>query len=712
MNTQISDSGALPIQSGNLLIVDDRKENLFALKELLAPYCEEVTCVESGNEALSLLLKDNQFSLILLDVQMPGLDGFETLSLMRKHPKTRDIPVIFITAIHKDEKYLHLGYETGAVDYICKPIDPVLMRSKVSVFLDMATNKEKLEVDLQQSIDLEKAKQTILDHSSEGIVNVDEFGFITFANPACTRLLGYDGESIEKKHIFKLLSPDLSFIGNWQQSNYANAITESRHIKENNVHLYKKDGSAISVDLSFGSYQQGKDKGGVFVFQDTSERKREDEALLVLATHDSLTQLPNKLILKENLASSISRADRYEHELYIMLIDLDRFKHVNDQLGQYAGDSLLRDVAKRLLAVGRAVDFFARIGSDQFAVIFEDDSYNFDADMVANKLLRAMETPFNIDDQQMHISASIGVVKYPQYGKTADELLSAADYAMQQAKQNGRNQFAHFNSLSQPQMLDKADFEYNLRLALTNNEITCVFQPIVDAQHNTVMIEVLVRWEHPVLGKLLPEQFLPIAQEIDLINDLGYRVFQLAIEQYQSWCQQGLCSKDVKLCFNLSTEQFFRKMIVDDILRIREQFGIDLSQIVLEVKETTLLEDVEMTSSVLHELKTMGVSIALDCYGAGYSSLKLLSGLPLTYIKIDRMFNNVEKSVNQKIIKSISFFADMLSLQVIAVGVETLYQQQFLQELKIDYQQGFWIQEPVASSEIEQFLTMKMHSTG
>ncbi len=712
MNTQISDSGALPIQSGNLLIVDDRKENLFALKELLSPYCEEVTCVDSGNEALSLLLKDNQFSLILLDVQMPGLDGFETLSLMRKHPKTRDIPVIFITAIHKDEKYLHLGYETGAVDYICKPIDPVLMRSKVSVFLDMATDKEKLEVDLQQSIELEKAKQTILDHSSEGIVNVDEFGFITFANPACIRLLGYEGENIDKKHIFKLLSPDLSFIGNWQQSNYASAITESRHIKENNVHLYKKDGSAISVDLSFGSYQQGKDKGGVFVFQDTSERKREDEALLVLATHDSLTQLPNKLIFKENLASSISRADRYEHELYIMLIDLDRFKHVNDQLGQYAGDSLLRDVAKRLLAVGRAVDFFARIGSDQFAVIFEDDSYNFDADMVANKLLQAMEAPFNIDDQQMHISASIGVVKYPQYGKTADELLSAADYAMQQAKQNGRNQFAHFNSLSQPQILDKEDFEYNLRLALTNNEITCVFQPIVDAQHNTVMIEVLVRWEHPVLGKLLPEQFLPIAQEIDLINDLGYRVFQLAIEQYQSWCRQGLCSTDVKLCFNLSTEQFFRKMIVDDILRIREQFGIDLSQIVLEVKETTLLEDVEMTSCVIHELKTMGVSIALDCYGAGYSSLKLLTGLPLTYIKIDRMFNNVEKSVNQKIIKSICFFADMLSLQVIAVGVETLYQQQFLQELKVDYQQGFWIQEPVASSEVEQFLTMKLHSTG
>ena len=710
MNTHINGNGAMPMQSGNILIVDDRKENLFALKELLSPHCEEVICVDSGNEALSLLLKDNHFSLILLDVQMPGLDGFETLSLMRKHPKTRDIPVIFITAIHKDEKYLHLGYETGAVDYICKPIDPVLMQSKVSVFLDMAINKQKLEVDLQQSIELEKAKQTILDHSSEGIVNVDEFGFITFANPASARLLDYDEESIENKHIFKLLSPDLSFIGNWQQSNYANAIKESSHLKENNVHLYKKDGSAITVDLSFGSYHKGKEKGGVFVFQDTTERKKEEEALLVLATHDSLTQLPNKLIFKENLTSSISRADRYEHELYIMLIDLDRFKQINDQLGQYAGDSLLRDVAKRLLSVGRAVDFFARIGSDQFAVIFEDDSYNFDADMVANKLLHAMETPFTYDQQQMHISASIGIVKYPQYGKTADELLSAAESAMQHAKQNGRNQFAHFNAQTQPLMMDKIDFEYNLRLALTNNEINCVFQPIVDTDLNTVMIEVLVRWEHPVLGRLSPEQFLPIAQEIDLINDLGYRVFQLAIEEYQNWCKQGLCSEDVKLCFNLSTEQFFRKMIVNDVLRIREEFAIDLKHIVLEVKETTLLEDVEMTSQVLHELKSMGVSIALDGYGAGYSSLKLLSNLPLSYIKIDRMFNDVEKGVNQKIIKSIQYFAHLNSLEIIMVGIETLFQQQFSQEVGIEYQQGFWIQEPVTSSEVEQFLSLKMDS--
>lgn len=703
MNTQLSGLSALPAASGKLLIVDDRKENLFALKELLAGQCAQIVCANSGNEALSLLLKDNDFSLILLDVQMPGLDGFETLSLMRKHPKTCDIPVIFITAIHKDEKYLHLGFETGAVDYICKPIDPILMCSKVSVFLELATSKQQLAGDLQQSLELDKAKQTILNHSSEGIVNVDEFGFIKYANPACLQLLDYSAEKLEKKHIFKLVSPELSFIGNWQQSRYADAIAQGQRLKETAIHLYKQDGSTINVDLSFGSYQEGNDKGGVFVFQDITDRKKEEEALLALATHDSLTQLPNKLIFKETLNNAISRANRYEHELHIMLIDLDRFKQVNDQLGQYAGDSFLRDVAKRLTSLGRAVDFFARISGDKFAVIFEDDSCNFNADLVANKLLHAMQQPFTFSDSDINITASIGIVKYPQYGKSADDLLSAADAAMQEAKQLGRNQFAHFNSFAQV-AVENTDLEYDLRQALANNEIECFFQPIVDSQQQIVLIEARACWNHPVLGLLLPEQFLPIAQQIDLMNELGFRVFDLAFQQFQLWQEGSDCLKPVKLCFSLCIEQFFRKVIIEDLLRLRNQHRADLSQIVIEVKEMTLQEDIEMTSQVLNELKGLGVSLCLDCYGAGYSSLKQISDLPLDYIKIDKMFSDTAQKNHQIIIQTITHFASLMNLKVIGSGVDSQQQQRQMQQLGIEYLQGSAIQKPANSEDIQQYI--------
>ncbi len=686
--------------SGNVLIVDDREENLFALKELLAEQCNHISCVNSGNEALSLLLKENNYALILLDVQMPGLDGFETLSLMKNHPKTRDIPVIFITAIHKEEKYLHLGFKTGAVDYICKPIDPIIMRSKVSVFLTLESDKQKIAADLEEISIIEKAKQSILSSSAQGIISVDEFGFIDYVNPASSGMLGYAADKLTSKHVFSIISPDIPFLGNWTHSIYSKAIQDGQPILENNIHLYHHDGTTLSVDLSFGPHKEGMVKGGVFIVQDITERKKEEDDLLFLATHDSLTNLPNKLMFKETVVNAISRAKRYENELYIMFIDLDHFKNINDELGHCAGDCLLRDVANRLLGVGRDVDVFSRIGGDEFAVVFEDKNKSFNTDVVASKLLSVLKQPFYFDNQEMYISASIGIVKYPEYGKTADDLIQAADIAMYRAKQAGRNRFEHFDVQSKIEAVNRVELEYNLKQAVSNKEILCFYQPIVDVDGQTRALEVLVRWEHPILGILGPDKFLGLAESTGIISELSYQVIVTACDQLKKWQDENLCQSNIKLSINLSSKQFFRKTIVEDMLRLKRDHNIKLENIILEVTEATIIENVGEITRVLKELKSMGLKLSLDNYGAGYSSLHLLSNLPLDYLKIDKSFINKIKPVNQNIVDTMIKFAKLMSIKVVAVGVESVEQYDSLVEAGVDYLQGNYIHEASNSAGI------------
>jgi len=673
------------MKGGNILIVDDMPENLFALKELLSEQCDQITCASSGNEALSLLLKENQYSLILLDVQMPGLDGFETLSLMKKHPKTCDIPVIFITAIYNDEKYLHVGYETGAVDYICKPIDPVLIRSKIAVFLEMQNNKEKLEDKLDLSIAAQQSNSRILENSTEGIVSVDEFGFIIYTNKACEQMLGYREEELLKTHIFSLLSPHLNYVGNWQFSSYSKAIENLSKFKENNLHVYKKGDSNIRVDASFSGYDDKGANCGIFVFQDITERKKDEDALLYLATHDWLTQLPNRLLFTETLNNTISRVNRYEYNLYVMFIDLDHFKHVNDELGHTAGDSLLKDVAQRLLATGRDVDIFARLGGDEFAVIFEDDNHSFDAHMVANKLLKSLKKPFYYNNQEMHISASIGVVKYPDYAGSAEDLLNAADTAMYRAKQSGRNKVEFFDILSA-------------------QEIKCFFQPVYSGSGEIDSLEVLARWEHPTMGILEPSQFIELAEDLGIITNLSFQIFVSAFETLQCWEAQGRDLAGVKLSFNLSQKQLFRKTIVDDLIRLRDDYQIDLNRVIVEIHESRLIDNTEHLLSTVNELKTLGVLITIDGYGNSLSSLRLITHLRVDSLKLDRSLVTSNEVVDKKIIESILLFAKNMSIDVVAVGVESKEIFHTLHSLGIYLFQGYYFCKALGGVDIEAHL--------
>jgi EAL domain-containing protein (putative c-di-GMP-specific phosphodiesterase class I) len=290
-------------------------------------------------------------------------------------------------------------------------------------------------------------------------------------------------------------------------------------------------------------------------------------------------------------------------------------------------------------------------------------------------------------------------VKYPDYGKNADDLIQAADVAMSRAKQSGRNSFEHFDAHSQVEVVNRLELEYDLKQALSNQEILCFFQPVVYADGKIHAMEVLIRWQHPILGMLKPKDFLELAENTGIISELSYQVFVMAFRQLHQWQEQKLCQLDFKLSFNLSSRQFFRKSIIEDILRLKKEQHVNVKNMILEFTESTLTRDSDGISSVLNELKSMGIELALDSYGSGYSSLHLLASLPLDYLKIDQSFVKEIKFVNQSIIETTLKFANSMSMKVVAVGVETDQQFSNLAASGIDFLQGDFISAATGSEE-------------
>ncbi len=377
-----------PQQAARILIVDDREENLFVLEELLSDMNVVVVKANSGTEALHILLKDSDFCLILMDVQMPVLDGFKTTQLIHKHPKTRHTPVIFITAIHKDIKYIHEGFNSGAADYICKPIDAQILLAKVQVFVDLDNNKRALEELLEKTRALEESKNLLLEYSQDGIIAVDDSGQITFCNPAAEDILHVDAESLIDTNILNLLDhPAVYEELDWQNSVFHRAIIGGYTIRESDAEIANGKGHHTPCSYSFGTFRAGPKAGGVLMFQDISQRKQDEEKLLHMATHDPLTKLPNRLLFKETINNAIKRCRRNGHRLIVMFVDLDHFKKVNDEFGHSVGDDLLVGLSQRLKSVGRDVNLFARLGGDEFGALFEDENGNFDSAVMAQKML-------------------------------------------------------------------------------------------------------------------------------------------------------------------------------------------------------------------------------------------------------------------------------------------------------------------------------------
>jgi diguanylate cyclase (GGDEF)-like protein len=424
-----------------------------------------------------------------------------------------------------------------------------------------------------------------------------------------------------------------------------------------------------------------------------------------LAYHDGLTTLPNRSLFSKLLGQSISHARRYKRQLAVLFLDLDHFKHINDTLGHEAGDQLLQEVAARLKACLRDSDTVARLGGDEFVVLLPELDVEKYAATVAQKILAAVARPFVLVGQKYRVTASIGISTYPQDGLDEQTLTKNADIAMYQAKEQGKNNFQFYSAKLNASSLEKLNLESNLRHALERNQFQLHYQAKQEILSGRITgMEALLRWQHPDLGTVAPMKFIPVAEETGLIVPIGKWVFRTACLQNVSWQKQGLPRMTVAV--NLTARQFFDEHLLADLTAILADTDMDAHLLELEIAESLLMRDVGKALRILTLLKDMGIRIAIDDFGIGYSSLSTIKQFPLDTIKIDRSFiRDIASTPEGKdLTKAIIAMGRTLSLTVVAQGVETKEQADYLRQNACDEFQGFYLNKPVPADQMAELL--------
>jgi diguanylate cyclase (GGDEF)-like protein len=423
-----------------------------------------------------------------------------------------------------------------------------------------------------------------------------------------------------------------------------------------------------------------------------------------LAYHDGLTGLPNRSLFSNLLSQSLKLAQRHTRRLAVLFLDLDRFKHINDTLGHEAGDQLLKEVAVRLRASVRESDTIARLGGDEFVAMLPEIEDARVVPTIARRILAEIARPFLLRGQEFRVTASIGISIYPQDGLDEQTLKKNADIAMYHAKEEGKNNFRFFSEKLNAFSLERLTLDSALRNALERGEFALHYQSKRQLRgHAITGMEALLRWQHPDLGTVPPLQFIPVAEESGLIVPIGKWVIRTACRQNRQWARQGF--EGLSMAVNLTARQFTDENLLVDIAAILTETGMDAHLLELEISESVLMRDVEKALAILRALKALGIRIAIDDFGVGYSSLSQVDRYPLDTIKIDRSFiRDATSPASGKLTESIIAMGKSLSLTVVAQGVETKEQADFLREHACDEFQGFYLDRPLPAEEIAPLL--------
>jgi len=439
----------------------------------------------------------------------------------------------------------------------------------------------------------------------------------------------------------------------------------------------------------------GKIIGTMGIAHNVTDRKEAELRVRHMALHDALTGLPNRLLLEDRLSQAIALAGRNQKQAGVLMFDLDKFKYVNDSFGHFIGDRLLESVSARLKDCIRKSDTIARLGGDEFVIALPAISSIEDAEMVAQKVLTAIAQPFEIGGHQLHVSASIGVCMYPRDGETPELLLQYADAAMYEAKKRGRNQYCWFTPVLTEATQRQQKLESDLVGAFHRDEFVLHYQPFVDSRSGRITgVEALLRWQHPELGLIPPNQFIPELEELGLIVDVGRWVLRTACRQAVGWQQLGI--PPIRMAVNVSTKQFYQDNFVGLVESVLKESGLRPDLLELELTESRTLDDSELTIKTMHDLKRLGVTLALDDFGTGWSSLAYLRRFPVDRIKIDRCFvRDIGTQSTAAVVNSILGLSKTLGMDCVAEGVETRNQSQFLTKQTCSEMQGFLFSPPV-----------------
>ena len=682
-----------------ILIADDSPATRNLLKRALEAEGFAVVLASDGREAWEVLKTPDAPRLAILDWMMPGMSGPEICARIRAQRRGEYTYMILLTARNKREDLIE-GLNAGADDYLTKPLDVQQLQARLRAARRILGLERNLIAAQQQ---IRKAKddlEVIHQLAPSALFTLDCRRRVTSWNRRSEELTGLSAASV--------LGQDCPFHPNScrEECDFSCPATHSR-IREKEISFRRPDGEErlFAMRSALMACENHQEFGAIGCFDDITELRKQEERIRHLSYHDALTGLPNRTLMEDRLSMAVAAGQRQNRKVALLFIDLDSFKNVNDTLGHFTGDTLLRLVADRLRGCLREEDSLGRQGGDEFLLILTDLEGESDAAQVARKIARTLETPFIVNGREIIVSASIGVSIFPEDGRDFETLTKHADLAMYQAKETGRNQYQFFSPEMNVRLAESLAMEMHLRGAIKSDELFLVFQPQVNLRTGEIVgAEALLRWENRELGLVPTERFIALAEERGLILEIGDWVLRKACTQARLWQDGGL--RPVPISVNLSPLEFRQKNIVARIAGILTETGLDPQWLVLEITEGISMLDIEMVIESLHGLKKLGVKIAIDDFGTGHSSLSYLSRFPIDKLKVDRSFiHDLDTNADARAITNLILdLARNLKLKVVAEGVETEGQLRLLLPPQCDEMQGYYFSRPLIAEEFADLL--------
>ena len=693
-----------------ILVVDDSSAKRLSIEAVLEPLGHEVVCVDSGEAALQQVMR-RAFAVILMDVQMPGMDGYETAGFIRMRKESEHTPIIFITAYARDESQLPAAYATGAVvDFIFAPIVPDVLRAKVSVFVELFRKARALEESVRRVSlisdrfrDSEARTRAVLDNVADSIVTVDDDGTIESFNRAATALFGYlETEAVGQPFSIMVVPRYPGDHAGREHVRHHLTSRERGADRSSEARGQRKDGSTFPMELDLSGVELGTRTLHIGCLRDISERLAYTQTLQHQALHDDLTGLPNRVLFGDRVQHAIRSAVRAGESLAVLVMDLDEFKHVNDTLGHQHGDVLLQLVAERLVSCLRDGDTVARLGGDEFGILPLAPTDLTGAATIAWKVAQALEAPFLVHEHSLHVRASIGITLVPEHGDNIDDLLRRADLAMYDAKRSGGG-YALFAAEQEEAPARRLSLLVDLRRCVQRDELVLHYQPKIDLpKRETTGVEALVRWNHPSGRLMMPDAFMPEVERTALMMPLTVWVLDEALRTLRSWRDQGY---DLTMAVNLGALCLTEgNELFETVEQLTSKWEIPADKLTLELTESALIDTA--IPGLLARLEDMDARLAIDDFGTGYSSLVYLQRLPVVEIKADRSFVTTMASVKDDavIVRSIIDLAHNLGLMVVAEGVEDEATMSLLLEYGCDAAQGYFFSRPVPAADLTSWL--------
>ncbi len=673
-----------------LLLIDDNPDDRALVVRALQREFPALQVEQIGEEAhLARALDAGPWDLVITDYQLHWSDGLQVLHRVRARQPT--CPVVMFTATGSEEIAV-AAMKAGLNDYVLKSSKHIArLPTAVRLALEQARRLAAVR-------EAEDRYRSLFDGVPVGLFRATLEGAVLDANPALVAMLGYpDQETLIQDGMAAWFAEPGEF-----ERVLARMCGDSP-LRAFQVRLRRRDGATLWGEIHA---RRGPDGAGTLPYlegslQDVTRRKQAEARLSHLAHHDGLTDLPNRVLFMDRLEQALGRARLHGRRVALLYLDLDRFKVINDTLTHEAGDRLLRAIARRLEQSARAGDTVARLGGDEFAILLEDLDSQEGIAALAEPLLRTFDAPVPADGSELFVTVSMGISVYPEDGTDALTLLRNADTAMYRAKARGRNHYLFYTADMNAKAFERLSFETSLRRALEREEFVLHYQPQIELASGRVTgVEALLRWRHPEMGLVLPARFVPLLEETGLIVPVGEWVVRTACRARQGWRCNG-DGVDLPVAVNLSLRQFIDPGLEARLYEILAETGMTGGGLQLEITETVMQEP-ERAGRVLETLHEMGILLAVDDFGVGYSSLNHLKRFPIDTLKIDRSFiHGVPTDLQDgAIVTAVVALARSMRLQVVAEGVETEAQLEFLRELSCDCVQGFLTGAPMTESEL------------